>query len=40
MVLSLSSVLYVAERLEGAIYGHLLFAVAGFASGLFTGRAG
>jgi hypothetical protein len=37
LLLSLSTVLYVAERLEGAVYGHLLFGVLGFAGGLFTG---
>jgi len=38
MVLTVSTDLYVAERLEGAIYGHLLFAIVGFAGGLFTGK--
>jgi hypothetical protein len=38
LVLTISTVLYVAGRLEGAVYGHLLFAMVGFAGGLFTGK--
>lgn len=40
IVLILTSLLYVGGKLEGGVVVNVLFAVLGFAGGLFTGRDG
>lgn len=38
LVVTISSLLYVGGKIEGEIMGNIIFAVFGFAGGLFTGK--
>lgn len=40
LVLTISSLLYAAGKLEGQVMANVLFAVFGFAGGLFTSKNG
>lgn len=38
VVVAIATILYVGNRLEGQVLANILFAVIGFAGGLFTGK--